>query len=297
MSLHAAYLLPDRDEPADGDGISTGRGWKNWADWVLTHADQFPEAAHLAQEGWVEGGAQLAELEEELVRLMHEAPDTDRSAVTAQVLAALRSRPGASTALLVTDGDQGGGDEDLEESVLREGFTGTVTDSAGHKRHYVDGKPVATPPDGDGGGRGKAPDDAPAAAESHVAELEGQADKVPPGLLARVGGWVAKKYTNLEQEYGRAGAISILVGAVVLAPIPAPGTSFIPIALAKGIKKLAAAVRGGKEKEAALSAEDLLAKAKELLAELYREHGENPPAFDEGKAKAWFAGRLKATGE
>jgi hypothetical protein len=137
MGLFAAYLLPDRDEPVDGDPISTALGWKNWGDWVLSLADEYPEAAHLAQEGWVEGPDQLAELEEELTRLLHEAPDPDRGAITAQVLSALRGRPEQATALMVTDGEPGDGseeDEGVEEGAGPHKFASThvpLTGAAG----------------------------------------------------------------------------------------------------------------------------------------------------------------------
>jgi hypothetical protein len=107
MSFFAAYVVPGSGEPTDGDSVATSLGWKRWGDWVLTHADHFPGAAHLAQEGWLEGAESFAELEHELGKLLHEAPDPDRSAVTAQVLAALKSRPPGATALVVTDGEPG----------------------------------------------------------------------------------------------------------------------------------------------------------------------------------------------
>jgi hypothetical protein len=125
VSLFAAYVVPGRDEPVDGDAVSTSLGWKRWGDWVLTHADHFPGAAHLAQEAWLEGAPALDELEHELGKLLHEAPDPDRSAVTAQLLAALRSRPREAVGLLVTDGEPG---DDEDESAVRES-----ADASGHE--------------------------------------------------------------------------------------------------------------------------------------------------------------------
>lgn len=137
MSLSAAYLLPGRDEPADGEEVSTALGWQRWADWVLTHADHYPEASHLAQEGWLEGGAALAELEEELTRLLHEAPDPDRAAVTAQVLAALRARPDGSAALLVTDGDGGGDESEVAEAAGPHEFAAVMAPLTGEAAEAV----------------------------------------------------------------------------------------------------------------------------------------------------------------
>lgn len=50
----------------------------------------------------------------------------------------------------------GGGDEKerQESRIVLEGFTGEITDSAGRKRHYVDGKQVAAPEEPAGGDKG-----------------------------------------------------------------------------------------------------------------------------------------------
>lgn len=162
------------------------------------------------------------------------------------------------------------------------GFTGDITDSAGHRRHYVDGKQVATA-GGSGGGSG----DHPAAAKDHLAELDRR--EAPASLVARVGNWVGRKYKGLAEEYGHAGAVSILVGMALMVPVPAPGSVLIPVALAKAVKRLARGRGDGRAAESAVSPDELLARAKELLAELYREHGEEPPPLDEEKAAAWLA--------
>lgn len=108
MSYWLAYVVEGQEEPVDGDHVASGTGWDRWGDWVAGKADAYPEAAHLAEEGWSEPPEVLAELEHELERLPHEEGATpDLSAVTAHLLAALRQRPEDTVAVLVTDGEPG----------------------------------------------------------------------------------------------------------------------------------------------------------------------------------------------
>jgi hypothetical protein len=44
------------------------------------------------------------------------------------------------------------------------------------------------------------------------------------------------KLTALEARYGRTGAILVFTAAVVLTPVPVPGTTFAPVLLAEGIR-------------------------------------------------------------
>lgn len=114
MSYFAVYVMPEGTEPIDGDHVATGNGWLNWGDHVLEDQDDYPESAHLAEEGWVdwEGGTP-DDLEHELEQLTH-LPDRDAGAVSAALLAALRARPEGTVALLVSDGQPGGDDDDDE---------------------------------------------------------------------------------------------------------------------------------------------------------------------------------------
>ena len=107
MSYHLVYADPE-GKPTDGDQLATGAGWLAWGDHVLTNQDQFPECAHLAQEGWAD---RLADMEHEAELLTHEK-DGNVAAVSANLLAAVRGRPADTEAVLVTDGTEPGDDEE-----------------------------------------------------------------------------------------------------------------------------------------------------------------------------------------
>lgn len=111
MSYHVVYAIADRpDAPRDGDQLATGTGWGRWGGYVLDRADDYPECAHLAQEGWVDGGPDFADLVHEAEDLTH-ARDPDVAAVSARLLAAVKARPDGTEGLVVTDGTPPGDDE------------------------------------------------------------------------------------------------------------------------------------------------------------------------------------------
>jgi hypothetical protein len=108
VSYSAAYVLPDRP-PAEGDDIASTSGWFDWSNSVMARGAEFPAAAHLGAFGWSD---QFADLETDLEQLLHVGDPPDLSAVTAQILAALRARPEGTTEFIVTDGEPGDeGDE------------------------------------------------------------------------------------------------------------------------------------------------------------------------------------------
>jgi hypothetical protein len=45
-----------------------------------------------------------------------------------------------------------------------------------------------------------------------------------------------KKMTALEQRYGRVGAITVFGAAVLLTPVPVPGTTLVPVLVAEGVR-------------------------------------------------------------
>lgn len=113
MSYYIVYAV--EAGPQDGPGVASTSGWLNWADHVLARHEDYPEAAHLAQEGWVEPpeGSDWGDLEHELEGLTH-ASDPDAAAVSASLLAAVRARPPRTEGLIVTDGTEAG-DEDTSD--------------------------------------------------------------------------------------------------------------------------------------------------------------------------------------
>ncbi len=61
------------------------------------------------------------------------------------------------------------------------------------------------------------------------------------GEVRRVAG---EKLTALEGRYGRTGAILVLTAAVVLTPVPVPGTTLAPVLVAEGIRAVGIAFWG-----------------------------------------------------
>jgi hypothetical protein len=116
VSYFVAYVVSENEPPIDGEDVASTLGWFNWGTQVLDRHEQYPEAAHLAQEGWLDEGVpgSLDALEHELERLLHEMGDADLTAVTAQLLAALRAKPESTVGIIVTDGEPGDDDEDAE---------------------------------------------------------------------------------------------------------------------------------------------------------------------------------------
>jgi hypothetical protein len=107
--IHAAYALPDRDEPADGPDVASTLGYSDWCDYVLARADRYPAAARLACFHWSDRPEDLAH---DLEALLRDCTDPDAAHVTAQVIAALRELPDGAT-FYTTDGEPAG-DEDGE---------------------------------------------------------------------------------------------------------------------------------------------------------------------------------------
>lgn len=122
MSYYVVYAIADAARPPeDGEQVATGRGWLNWSDYVLAgeRADDFPEAAHLGQEGWTQWGgenepADAGDLTHELEQLTH-ADDADVAAVSARLLAAVSARPADCCGILVTDGSEPDPDDPDDE--------------------------------------------------------------------------------------------------------------------------------------------------------------------------------------
>lgn len=188
--------------------------------------------------------------------------------------------------------------ERAESILLEEGFTGTVKDSLGRDRHYVNGKQVAAPHDvGKGGDKGKGDDrahvrtpaetDPAKAAADHAKALEAQVEKAPKSLVSRVSDWVANKYGSLREKYGPTGAAVVLGATVLMVPIPLPGTVMIPVAIAEAVKR----IRGKSKKESegdTPDVETILQAAGNLVRELYAAEGEDAPELDESKVRALF---------
>lgn len=102
MSYFVAYLT-DAERPVDGDQIASGKGWLAWIDWVIERHEDYPCAAHLAEEGWVEPAEAIETLEAELAEMAKAAPG-DLKHITRALLTEVQDRPESTSGIVVTDG-------------------------------------------------------------------------------------------------------------------------------------------------------------------------------------------------
>jgi hypothetical protein len=108
MGFFARYTFPD-DTSVDGDAIASNSGTLAWSNAVLARATPGTALAHLAAHYW---DGRWDDLEHELGEFLHAVPDANVVAVTAAVLAAVKARPAEAAALLVTDGEPSGEEDD-----------------------------------------------------------------------------------------------------------------------------------------------------------------------------------------
>ena len=118
----------------------------------------------------------------------------------------------------------------------------------------------------------------------HFSTLLARAKDVPPRVLEKVGRFVSAKYAKLSEKYGPTGAKAVLAATILLLPVPLPGTTFLPIALAESARRLGLiGTRKVKEgmgidaetaekleelaKQAGLSVDELIAAAREIIQE------------------------------
>ncbi len=136
--------------------------------------------------------------------------------------------------------------------------------------HAPAGSPDGGEYTGKGGAGGSSGTDAPAKA-GHLAKLASMAASVPAMVKAKVGAFVKAKYAKLTARYGPAGAKAVLGACVLLTPIPLPGTTFIPIALAEAVRTIRHAGHFAEEPN------NLAAEVYETLKQLYDQAGEKMP--------------------
>lgn len=178
--------------------------------------------------------------------------------------------------------------------ILEDGFTGEVTDSAGRKRYYRDGKQVSGP------GQDTPADQKPSHSADKMKSLMGRIAEVPKQVVEKVGGFIQKRFESLSAKYGKTGARLIVAGMIALAPTPIPGSSLIPVALASVVKRLF----GGSKSETRESmeqplpsGEDLVVAIREALAALYAEMGEQAPDVSDEDVQAFLAEYQQHAGE
>lgn len=112
-------------------------------------------------------------------------------------------------------------------------------------------------------------------ADAHAQTLATRIAEVPHALATRVREFVNARYAKLSARYGEAGAKAILGATVALLPLPIPGSSLLPVAIAEAILRIRRAAGAVMSKAVGgLDASHIEALAKDLLHELTEEMGE-----------------------
>lgn len=160
-----------------------------------------------------------------------------------------QDRFGSDGAQLPLPGDGGGNGGDagkadpfgdgLRESLLESGFTGTVTDSAGRERHYVDGKQVAGK--SDSGGSDKPGKEAPATpAKLHALhkELAAKMPELSENQFEAAGDYTGGSYVEINRSLreGRPATKGAKVIPELAAAIDSAPTLDTPVTVHRGIR-------------------------------------------------------------
>ena len=123
-------------------------------------------------------------------------------------------------------------------------------------------------------------------ADKHIRSLAERIRTVPKRIRVKVAHLVRKKYEGLVEKFGKNGARAIIAASVMMLPVPLPGASMIPIALAHAVAKIRSLVSGERVELAKAigpepSRDELEAAAREFIEGIYREMGEEPPEIPE----------------
>jgi hypothetical protein len=151
-----------------------------------------------------------------------------------------------------------------------------VKDAAGHE-HGEAGRFSST------GGRsmGKASSRA-----QTIVKAAGTLSAGAQAVVGKVKEKIVARYQAMEQRYGRKGAIAVMAATVALTPVPVPGSSFVPVALAEGVLAVHKLIKSKSPTPALVhegatgdNLSELVAAVREALDEAYQEVGEKPPAL------------------
>jgi len=122
--------------------------------------------------------------------------------------------------------------------------------------------------------------------KEHAAELTRRAKEAPAKLKNKVRTYVEKKYAKLAERYGENGAKAVMAASLLLLPVPVPGASFVPIALAEAVRAVGKGAKAVGFAEGEAASEDWVEAVIEFLTELYAEAGEELPAIDPERVRA-----------
>lgn len=123
----------------------------------------------------------------------------------------------------------------------------------------------------------------PAASDNHARTLAARIGSVPAAIRDKVTSFVRDKYGSLVSKFGTRGAKAILAASVLMLPVPLPGATLIPVAIAHAVMALKNLVVGGaapalaKAMGGELSDEEIQREARALIESIYADAGEEPP--------------------
>jgi 2'-5' RNA ligase len=199
-------------------------------------------------------------------------------------------------------GDGAGGDDQFDAFFARldPEFFDAGWDESEHARNKgkFSSKPGAAGGSAGTGGKGAAPkadapaDSTPAASKGgRMRQLLGMVASVPTAIRRRAVAVAGRMYGKLEAKYGPTGAKLIMGGMVALMPIPLPGTSVLPIALAEGVRRVRKLFAKPAEEPALMAAgggyhEDLAEAIREGIVEFFKAFGQHAPPIDEADLDA-----------
>jgi hypothetical protein len=115
--------------------------------------------------------------------------------------------------------------------------------------------------------------------DAKAERLAARIAEVPKQLRAQVASFVRGRYRKLAKRYGPKGAMAILWATVALLPVPVPGTSLLPIAIAEAVLAIRRAVR---KSFVELTPEVIRREARRLLRDVYAACGEEWDEDGEG---------------
>lgn len=106
-----------------------------------------------------------------------------------------------------------------------------------------------------------------------------------------------EKFHKMEERYGRKGAIAVMAATVILTPIPAPGTSLVPMAIAEASLAIGKLFKGRtvatEAREQEPDIDELVKGVKELLTEMYTEGKEDLPELTDEEIRKAIEEQLK----
>lgn len=122
--------------------------------------------------------------------------------------------------------------------------------------------------------------------------------EVPGKIVEKVSTFVKKKYAGLSERYGPTGAKLVMGGIIALLPVPLPGSSLIPIAIAEGVHRVRGvfASQPHAEQFSEMTSEELAAEIRQTIEELYADAGEPIPELDDAELLA-TANEMLAKGD